>query len=255
MPNVSKTKQAKVDPVDLESSINRNLPYLMEIRKRLLFIAVAFVIAAAVGFVYYERIIRRFLGVFELEGINIVYTSPFQFINLAITSAFTVAIVVILPLIIIQILSFLKPALSKTEFKTVLYLVPFSIVLFVLGFYFGLSMMKYIVEIFYERTKAIDIGNILDVSNFISKTLLTSTLMGIAFQYPIVLMLLTKFNVVKYEFLKRQRIYAYSASLVFAALLPPTDLLSLVILTLPLVFLYEITLVLIKLFIKPNEAK
>ena len=255
MPNVSKTQQISADTVDLESSINRNLPYLMEIRKRLLFIAVAFVVAGAVGFIYYEKIIRGFLGIFELEGINIVYTSPFQFINLALTSAFCVAIVVTLPLIIIQTLSFLRPALSKSEFKTVLYLLPFSIVLFVLGFYFGLSMMKFIIEMFYEKSLAIDIGNILDVSNFLSKTLLTSTLMGVAFQYPIVLMLLTKFNVVKYQSLKKQRIYAYSASLVFAALLPPTDLLSLLVLTLPLVFLYEITLVLIKLFIKPNKPR
>lgn len=242
-----------LDSPTLESSINRYYPFLMEIRKRILFIAVVYIVSGAIGFLYYERIIASILGFFNLEGVNIVFTSPFQFINLAITSALTIGTVVAFPLIVAQILSFLRPALSKKEFRIVLYLIPFSIVLFIVGFLFGFTMMRYIVSIFYEKSQQLNIGNILDVSNFLSKALLTSTLMGVAFQYPIVLILLTKFNVISIKFLQKQRIYAYSLSLVFAAFLPPTDLLSLLILTIPLVFLYEFTLILIKVFIRPNK--
>jgi Sec-independent protein secretion pathway component TatC len=48
--------------------------------------------------------------------------------------------------------------------------------------------------------------------------------MGLAFQFPIVITILLKFNVIQYKNLVNQRIIAYTAALVFAALLPPTDL-------------------------------
>ena len=112
--------------------------------------------------------------------------------------------------------------------------------------------MKYVIKIFLEKSQELNIGNFLDVSNFLSKVISTSALMGIAFQYPIVLAVLAQLKIIKYEFLKKQRAYAYTASLIFAALLPPTDILSLALLTLPLVILFEITLILIRITVKTD---
>ena len=227
---------------------------MMEIRKRLLFASSIFLISGAIGFTYYEKIIRVVLKLLDLQGVNIVFTSPFQFINLAVSSALVVATVATFPFILIQLLSFLEPALKKREYKSILRLLPLGILLFGLGFYFGLMMMKYVVSLFTQKALELNIGNFLDISKFLSTVLSTSALMGIAFQYPIVLAVLAQLGIVKYETLKKQRIYAYTASLVFAALLPPTDILSLALLTLPLVILFETTLILIKLFVQPKKA-
>lgn len=227
---------------------------MMEIRKRLLFTSSIFLISGVIGFTYYERIIKFVLGLLKLQGINIVFTSPFQFINLAISSALVIATVATFPFILLQLLSFLEPALKKSEYKAILKLLPFSLLLFGLGFYFGLMMMKYVVALFFQKSQELNIGNFLDVTKFLSTVLSTSAFMGLAFQYPIVLAVLAQLGIVKYEVLKKQRIYAYTASLIFAALLPPTDILSLALMTLPLVILFETTLILIKLFVKPKKA-
>ncbi len=228
------------------------MPFLIEVRKRLLFSISIFVITGVLGFLYYEKIIKVVLLIFNLEGVNIVFTSPFQFLNLAVTCGLLVGTVVIFPLIILQILAFVKPALNPNEYKTVLSSLPFSFVLFIAGFGFGIVIMRYVVMLFYQKSLSLEVGNFLDISLLLSQILVTSVLMGIAFQYPLVLTALMKLKILKYKVVVKQRLWAYISSLIFATLLPPTDLLSLALLFLPLALLFEITLLLNRYVLKSH---
>ncbi len=182
------------------------------------------------------------LVIFNLEGVNIVFTSPFQFLTLAVTSGFLVGLTLVFPLILYQIIAFLRPALKKGEFRMVVSLLPVGLMLFVGGFSFGIAMMRYVLVIFYTRSQALDIGNFLDVSRLLSQILVTAVLMGLAFQLPIILTILIRLGIIKYADVVKKRALAYALSLIFAALLPPTDLVSLVFLFLPIALLFEITL-------------
>jgi len=227
------------DPLD---NTERYLPYLYEIRRRLFYTAIIFVVASAVGFIFYEQIIRFIVGFFAIEGVNIVFTSPFQFINLAIQSSFIVGLIFIFPLLIYQLVAFLKPALSHKEFKQTLLLIPLSLILFITGLTYGLVVMKYTVGIFYQKSLELEIGNILDVTALLSMILLTAMLLGIAFQFPLIMTSLIKSGYAGIEFFSKKRFIFYGSSIIFAAFLPPTDLLSLVLLFAPLMVLFEVTL-------------
>lgn len=227
---------------NIEEIRKRFLPYLVEIRKRLIILIALFLVSGILGFAFYERIIKFILKLFHFQGVNIVFTSPFQFIELAINSGLIIGIAVVFPILVFQILAFLKPALKKSEYSIVSKLIPATIILFALGFSFGALIMRYVISLFYERSIAFEIGNYLDISLLLSQTLLTGLLMGVAFEFPIVLTILMRLNILPYKALSGQRPIAYSVALIFAALLPPTDLLSLILLTLPLVVLFEITL-------------
>ena len=229
------------------TTIDKYYPYLMEVRKRLFFTLSVFAVAMFVGFFYYEKIIKFIIDLLSLQGINIVFTSPFQFINLAVSCGVVVGAVLTFPLIIGQILSFLKPALKPKEYKMVLGLLPFSILLFLVGFGLGAFIMKWQIQIFLGRSIFLGIGNILDISKLLSVVLLTSAMMGIGFQFPIVLLILMRMKIIKHHHLARQRPWIYLGSFIFALLLPLDSILADVILTLPLVFLFEITLILDKL--------
>ena len=228
------------------------LPFLLEARKRVLFTSSVFLIASFLGFLYYENVIRLVVGLIHFEGVNVVFTSPFQFINLAISSAFLIGIIVSFPMIIFQTLFFLKPALRPKEFKLMVSLLPLSLVLFAFGFIFGFFIMRYVINLFYAKSLELNIGNFLDISNLLSQILVTSSLMGVAFQYPIVMTLLIRFKVIKHKTFEKQRPFAYVIALAFAAILPPTDLFSLILLTLPLVILFETTLILNRMFLKTH---
>lgn len=208
-----------------------------------------FLVAALLGFIYYEQVIDFSLKIFRLEGVNIAFTSPFQFINLAVSSALAVGVVVSLPLLAYQVFSFLRPALTKREHRFIMTLVPLAIILFAGGFFYGVGVMKYVLGLFYQKATELNIGNLLDVSSLLSQIIITSAFMGAAFEFPIVLTGLMSLNVIGYHKVASQRSLVYLICLVFASLLPPTDVLSLALLTLPLIFLFESTLVLNRVFL------
>ena len=248
---------ASIGESALENSINTYFPYLMEIRRRLLLGVSMMAISAILGFIYYDRIITLFITMFSFQGVNIVFTSPFQYIELAMSSALLIGLVSAIPFIIWQGLLFLKPALKPPEYRLILFMLPLSLVLFVAGFIFGVVMMKYVVIIFQQNSARLQVGTFLDISTLLSSILTTSALMGLAFQFPIVLAALVHFGIIDNARLARQRPWAYLSSFVFAMLLPPTDILSDILLTLPLVILFEFTLLLNWIITRthPKEVK
>lgn len=232
---------------ELKAIIDEYSPFFVEVRKRIVFTVLVFVASSFIGFFSYEQIIRFLINILGLTGINIVFTSPFQFINLAVSCGVATGIIVSLPLLITQILSFLKPALSKKEYKTIVAFLPFSFILFVTGFVAGALLMKWQIEIFLASSVSIGIGNVLDISRLLTTVLLTSVLMGVGFQFPIVLLLLLRIGVITNAQLSKKRKWVYLGSLVFAILLPADSILADILLTLPLIALFELTLILDKI--------
>ncbi|MGD0523116.1 MAG: twin-arginine translocase subunit TatC [Candidatus Microgenomates bacterium] len=233
---------------ELTAIVNKYSPSLKEARKRIIFTLAFFVVAMFAGFIFYEQIIKFLVNLLSLKGINIVFTSPFQFINLAISCGVATGFILSFPLFITQILSFLKPALRGKEYKMVVRFLPFSIILFLIGFIFGALIMKWQIEIFLNRSISLGIGNILDISHLLSTVLLTSTLMGIGFQFPIILLLLMRMGIINSQQLSKQRRWVYLGSFIFAVLLPPDSILADILLSLPMIIIFEITLMLNHVF-------
>lgn len=227
----------------LSEALNRFSPFLAEVRRRILITLTVFLLASFAGFAFYENIIRFLIGTLALGDTNIVFTSPFQFINLAVSCGLATGVVVVLPLVVIQILSFLKPALKNTEFNLIVRFLPFSVILFVVGFVFGAGIMKWQIDIFLSRATSLGIGNVLDISSLLSVVLLTSVLMGIGFQFPIILLILMRLGVISHTQLARQRKWVYLASFVFTLFLPPDSILADVVLAMPFILSFEVTLI------------
>ena len=238
---------------ELNELISKYSPFLIEIRKKILFTVSFFVVAMIVGFVFYEKIIKFLIDILSLKGVNIVFTSPFQFINLAISCGIATGLVLVFPLLIYQILSFLKPALRIKEFKMVVRFLPFSVLLFLIGFSFGVLIMKWQIQLFFTKSVSLGIGNILDINRLISTVLLISVLMGIAFQFPLIILILTRIGIITHRNLSKQRLWIYLSSLLFTILLPLDSLLADALLALPLIILFELTLILNRIFPKKKD--
>lgn len=235
-----------------EDAINRYFPYLLEIRKRLLLTVSVMLASGVLGFFYYDRIVATVVKMLSLEGINIVFTSPFQYVELAISSAVLIGLISAIPFVIWQLLSFLKPALKGTEYRLVVLMLPLGLILYATGFAFGVLMMKYVVVLFQQSASKLNIGNYLDVSALLSAIISTSSLMGLAFQFPLVITALIHFKAIKYNWIVHQRPWAYLASFIFSIMLPPKDVLSDILLTLPLVILFELTLILNRFLLRDH---
>lgn len=229
---------------ELNTLLGKYSPFILEIRKRIIITLGTFAVAAIAGFVFYERIVKLLIDILSLKGVNVAFTSPFQFISLALSCGIATGLVFTFPLIIYQILSFLRPALKKQEYKMIVRFLPFSLFLFLTGFSLGVLVMKWQIQLFLSKSIELGIGNLLDISRLISTVLLVSVFMGIAFQSPTILLLLMRIGIIKHESLSKRRLWVYLGSIFITILLPLDSILTDVLLALPLIALFELTLIL-----------
>jgi sec-independent protein translocase protein TatC len=240
-------KPTEVSAVD--AAVKKYRPYLQEIQKKLITLLIVILVSGVLGFIYYQKILTFILGIFNLKGITIIMSSPYQFINLAINTGIATGVIIAIPLIIFYLLGFLKPALAPKEFKLIAKLVPLALLLFVVGFGFGAWVMQFVINIYSQTALDFNVTNMWDISRFFSQTIIMGVCLGIIFELPIVITLLIKLKLVKKQTISSNRRFVYAGIVVLAALLPPNDIISLSILTLVPIFLFELALLLNKAII------
>jgi sec-independent protein translocase protein TatC len=241
MPN---TKSESIITPEVQAAIDRYLPYLEDIRKKILIVVSVFLATTLIAGFNYQTLIKFALKGFNLEGINMVLTSPNQIIELGVTTGMFCGLLVAAPLLVYFLLSFLKPALSPAEYKLIISLIPASFFLFILGFGFGIWVMRFVVGLFAQTAVGLDMSNLWDIGMFFNQILVSGLLLGFLFQFPVILTILIRLHLLRRQVLVNQRVYVYAGILIIAAVLPPTDIFSLLFLTIPLFLLFEITLLL-----------
>ncbi len=214
-------------------------PYVDDLWKRIHRIVVFFVIIFIIGFFSAGYIIKYVITSFHLTNVTLVATSPFQFFNLSVDVSLFLALIITVPFLIYNFYSFLRPAVSKSEFRYLLTTLPVSFILFVFGFVYGFFALYLGLKVLAKVNIFYGISNYWDIGIFISQIFITATLLGILFQFPILIYILIKLGIFNRDFLKQKRRFAYAIIVVIVALLPPTDGLSMLIMSVPFVLMYE----------------
>ena len=229
---------------EFKKNIEQFLPYLEDLRSRLYRGVILFAVTFLVGFLFAGVILKKILILVPVDLVTIAASSPFQFIEVAMNIGFFLAIVVCVPYIIYSFYVFIVPALTKNEKTQFLKSIPISGGLFILGFFYGFFILYYALGLLASINIGLGIANYWNVSQFLTQILTTSALLGLVFEFPLVLTLLIKFGIITSQILKDKRRVAYLILLSLIALLPPTDIISLIAMTLPLALLYEMTILL-----------
>jgi sec-independent protein translocase protein TatC len=220
------------------------VPYLDQLRKKIFWSIGIFVITGILGIFFSNNIMLFFLKLFNFSGVNVVATSPGQLINLSIYTGLIVGLMCLLPFLFYQLISFFRPAFTKKEYKLIKKILPISLGLFLLGAVFGAWITQFVITIYSNFSASFNISNIWDIQKFFSQVIVTALLTGIIFEVPLLLTILMRLGIMKRRFLVSKRKYVYAIIVIIAVLLPPTDILSLTLITIPLFFLFEITLLL-----------
>jgi sec-independent protein translocase protein TatC len=179
---------------------------------------------------------------FHIKNVLIVTTSPFQFVDLAVSTGIFIAILTTLPFIFLQIFSFLRTGLTPKEKKKIVFYIPLIFILFVLGFLYGFASLYYSVNAVAQINLSLGIQNFWDISQFLSQIVVTAALLGVLFQFPLLLTLLISMGIMNVGSLKAKRRHAILAIYIITSLLPPTDGVSLIVMTVPLMIMYETTI-------------
>lgn len=219
--------------------IRRYSHYLEDARRRLYATVVWSVAGFVAGFLATPFALKAGVQFFAIEGVMFTTTSPFQLIDLAVDAGFFSAMLVAVPLALYHIYAFLHSALVPGERRTFFLLLPLALVLFAAGFAYGFGVLYYALGAIARINEGLGIANLWDINRFASQIALTSMLLGLLFQFPLVLVLLARLGVITPGFLSSKRRHAAVVILLMVALLPPTDGLSFVVMAAPLIAMYE----------------
>ncbi|WFD12258.1 twin-arginine translocase subunit TatC [Tepidibacter hydrothermalis] len=217
------------------------IEHLDELRKRLIICIVFTLIFSSVAYVKSASIIE--LLKLPLGDIDLVFITPIEGFLTKLKVAVFGGMLLSSPVMFLQTLLFISPAMYKRE-KVFLFLsLPFIISLFFGGIYFCFSFILPTTLKFLMSFSNDSMQPMLSVNKYFSFVIMMTLSIGLIFELPLVMLLLSKFGIINYEMLAKKRKYAVLAIVVITAILTPTpDAFTLLAVSLPLVVLFELSL-------------
>ncbi len=160
------------------------------------------------------------------------------------------------PYIIWEVWKFIKPALYENEKKHARSFIVITSFLFFLGILFGYYVITPLSINFLGSYRVADeVRNNFDLSSYTGLLKASCLSAGFIFELPIIIYFLTKMGLVTPEFLREYRKYALVLVLILAAVITPPDIISQVIVAIPMVILYEVSIKISKFIIRKQEME
>jgi sec-independent protein translocase protein TatC len=253
------------DEDEIEKSQAPLLDHLIELRQRLIYCIVGFVIALIGCFFIAQRIFNLLLWPYRWAlgndtTVRLIYTAPQEYFFTQLKIAMFGGLFIAFPLIAMQIYKFVAPGLYRNErdaFRPYLVATP---IFFLLGaglvFFFVMPVaLKFFASFQQSGGQGQAVIELLPrVSEYLSLIMTLILAFGICFQLPIVLTLLGQIGLISSEQLKSGRKFAIVGVFVMAAIFTPPDPFSQVGLALPLLGLYELAVQAVKFVEKRRNA-
>lgn len=222
--------------------------HLEEFRDRIIKMLIAIVPAFIIGWIFHGRVLSDIRDKSQaIEGLQILdAVSP---ITLSFQISLYIAISISIPVIFYQFIAFLMPGMTRKEVKFLFMSLPFVTLMFITGAWFGYFVAAPRALEFLSGWNSEFLKWEITAQNAVSFFLRLVIGIGIGFQLPIVVFVLTKLGIVKVAQLRQWRKYAYLILLVAAAIITPTpDPLNMFVVAIPLIFLYEMGIIISAFF-------
>ena len=236
------------------------LGHLEELRWRLIKSVIAIIVFAVVIFIYTEWITENiFLELANPEfpifrffcwSVGLCATEiriDWQSVQMTgqfgtnLMMAIIGGVVVAFPWIFYQIWSFVKPGLKQNEIKAVRGIVFFVSVLFFIGIAFGYFIIAPLtVQFFGNWQMAEKIKNHITINSYLKTIISTVFFTGLLFLLPVVIMIFSKLGIITSTWLKKYRKHSFVAVLIVAAIITPPDLFTQIVVSIPIMLLYEL---------------
>ncbi|SFA53454.1 Sec-independent protein translocase TatC [Parageobacillus thermantarcticus] len=217
--------------------------HLGELRKRLIIVVVFFVIALVASFFFVEPVILYLQQTDEAKELTMNAFRLTDPIKIYFQFAFVIAFILTAPVLLYQIWAFVSPGLYEKERRVTLSYIPLSIFLFLAGVSFAYFVLfPFVVRFMQNLAERLGIHQVIGINEYFQFLLHLVLPFGIVFQLPVVVMFLTRLGLITPMLLVKVRKYAYLVLLILAAIITPPDVLSQIIVMIPLSILYEISI-------------
>ena len=227
------------------------MAHLTEIKRRLLRVAVVAIIFIAVALVNFQLIFNRFTAdareLIEAAGGDIVQLTLTEAWVAAAKLAVMVGLTAALPYFLWEMSRFLRPGLKANERKYVYLLIPGAGISFAIGAIFAYLILiprLFAFMLHFQGNLAVPT---ITAASVVSMSVGIIFWLGTIFELPIVMFLLAKIGILTSGWLKTKRRWMILIAFIFGAAVTPTDPISQVIVAIPVILLFEIGMLLVKL--------
>ena len=173
-----------------------------------------------------------------------------------IWTSITAGFILAFPFILWEIWKFIKPGLYPKERKNAKSFIIISSFLFFLGVLFGYYVITPLSINFLGAYRVADeVHSNIDLSSYIGLLRASVLSAGLIFEMPIIIYFLTKMGLVTPEFLKKYRKYALVLVLILSALITPPDVISQIIVAIPMMILYQVSITISRIIIRKEKKE
>jgi sec-independent protein translocase protein TatC len=248
---------ARVRPVGYEDRLTL-VDHLAELRTRLIVSVIVLVIASALCWWQNDLVLDIVNN--PLDDLDQELLGPGgKPLSLGVTEQFTTTLMIsayaglllALPIVLYQLYAFVLPAFSPSERRVAVPLLLMTPVLFICGVVFCYFVVLEPATEFLLGFNADEFTTAVRARDYYSFVALTTIAMGLLFQVPVVILALTRLGITTPEKLAQNRRYAFLGCAVLAALLPTIDPLTMILEMIPLIILFELSIILARVIGRP----
>lgn len=219
------------------------IEHLTELRKRLIYCVIFFLVSFLISLFYATNIYKFLTANFSNK---LLVLGPNDILWIYITLAGLCALTFSIPFICYQIWMFIKPALEKKEARLLLIYIPAVFICFTLGLAFGFFLVTPAI-----LSVLLNIGDDLfstqlTAQNYLSFIINATLPIAVLFEFPVVVSFLTQIGIITPKFLIKYRRYAYFILIVIAVIITPADFISDILMSIPLISIYELSIIISK---------
>jgi sec-independent protein translocase protein TatC len=245
------------DPQQTESGTDTFISHLVELRNRIMKASIA-VIVVFLCLMPFAGQIYDFLAQPMMlalpAGSKMIATGVITPFLIPVKITLLVGFLIALPVVLYQAWAFVAPGLYEHEKKLVLPLVVSSSILFLLGVAFCYFFVFGVIFKFINEFAPKSIAVAPDIESYFGFVMTMFIAFGVTFEVPIVVIVLVRMGLVTVEKLKEIRPYVIVGAFVIAAVVTPPDIMSQLLLAVPLCLLYEVGLLVAPIFARATRA-
>ena len=227
--------------------------HLEELRRRLFWVAAVLILASVVCFLFIQRFVDVALAM--SPDFSFVYLSPSELFTGYLKLSFVLGLVFSSPFILWQVWGFVQPGLTEEEGKSALSAIVAGFVFFLLGSLFCfLVVLPITLQFFYNFNGSTQITASISFNNYMSFVLGMLLAFGIVFEMPVLSFLLARLGLLKVEWMVAARKYAILLVFIVAAIITPPDVVSQLMTAVPMLGLYELSIIVCRRAYKEKTA-
>ena len=250
---MKKSKENKAANPDGSMSLSG---HLRELRNRILVVVILLLAAFMACLSFSPNLITFLTDMGEKYNYVFVYIAPQELLLVYLNTALVGALVVCFPVVAYEVYAFCSPGLKKRE-RTFFIA---SLLAGTLFFVFGVAFARYISLPFVLRfliqfTGEVDVSASISIQQYVGFLLTIFVVFGLVFELPVVSVLLTGLGLIRAEWLRKGRKIMIVIIFLIAAIITPPDVVSQVMVALPMILLYELSIALSSLVGKSRREK